>query len=470
MRATYFLDSRFFMGIANVSFVVVLVQGLASDLTGTPFPLMLYTIMYFITALAVGFASFLLMTTKGERSGLGELTGFLANPPARFLLFVAVSVGWMISAIAFHPWKVYQIQTFDGTAFFYSYQGWYLLSSLGFLSTFLLIPVATSYLQSTRMSDPAASKSIRVISLSWGSFGVVALFQEIASGSLAPIEQSVATLSNSFLFILIAFAVREPTILSRIMNEGNSTSDAERSIRANGPIGIVASASIDAKTGDLATQQGLFSSLLRMRHEDTAGMRLLLEYDPSASYERIVEKFAREFAINLEPVAVFTSVGSPVHKLLRGQRGVKLFSFSTKTSTPSRQSETEILLPERDSSLLLDAVDKLLQAHNGQSVGLVFDVFTDLVLFKGFEKAYGVMSSVAEMADSQSATTLVLVNTTALEGRALNGVRGLFTANLSYDSEGLRVVRAHGGVSAKAGVTTGLSIEEGNDAAAGVKA
>ena len=469
MRATYFLDSRFFMVIANVSFVVVLVQALDSDVTGTPFPLMLYTIMYFITALAVGFASFLLMSTKEERSGLGELTGFLVKPPARFLLFVAVSLGWMVSTVAFQPWKVFQVQTFDGTAFFYSYEGWYLLSSLGFLSTFLLIPVATSYLQSTRISDPSASKSIRVISLSWGSFGVVALFQEVASGSLAPIAQSVATLSNSLLFILIAFAVREPTILSRIMNEGNSTPEVDRSIQGNRPMGLAASANIDAKTGDLTTQQGLFSTLLRMRHEDIAGKRLLLEYDPSASYERIVEKFAREFATNLEPVAVFTSIGSPVHRLLRGQRGVKLFSFSTKTSTPSRQSETEILLPERDSSLLLDAVDKLLQAHNGQDVGLAFDVFTDLILFKSFEKAYAVMSSVAEMADSQSATTLVLVNRTALDGRALSGVRGLFTAHLSYDSEGLRVVRTHGVGSARAGVTTAGSVEEGNAVANGVE-
>ncbi len=470
MRATYFLDSRFFMGIANVAFVVVLGQSLVSDFSGTPLSLVLYTIMIFVTALAVGFASFLLMSTKGKRSGLGELPRFLVKPPARFLLFAAVALGWMVSGITLQPWKGYQVQTFDGTAFFYSYESWYLLSSLGFLLAFLLIPVATSYLQSTRISDPAASKSIRVISLSWASFGVVAFIQEVAAGSIAPIEQSVATLSNSLLFILIAIAVKEPTILSRIMNEGNSALEVGRPPTwAKGRIGAATSASQGAKTADLATQQGLFSTLLRMRHEDIKGMRLLLEFDPSASYERIVEKFAREFASNLEPVAVFTSIGSPVHRLLRGRRDVKLFSFSTKTSTPSRQSETEILLPERDASLLLDAVDKLLQAHNGREVGLAFDVFTDLVLFKGFEKAYGVMSSVAEMAESQSATILVLVNSTALEGRALSGVRGLFTSHLSYDAEGLRVVRTHRGISARAGGTTGASIEDENSMASGVK-
>lgn len=470
MRATYFLDSRFFMGIANVAFVIMLVQDFAADLTSTPFSPVLYVSMICVTAVSVGFASFLLKSTRVESSGLGELPKFLVKPPYRFLVFVAVAIGWLVSGITLQPWKVYQVQTFDGTAYFYSYESWYLLCGLAFLSAFLLIPVATSYRQSTRISDPTASKSIRIISLSWASFGVVALLQEVAAGSIAPLEQSFATLSNSLLFILIAFAIREPTILSRIMNEGNSAFEtASSSAPGKGLVGSTTSKRVDAKPVDPTGQLGLFSALLHMRHEDLMGKRLLLEYDPSASYERIVEKFAREFAANLEQVAVFTSIGSPVHRLLRGQRDIKLFSFSTKTSTPSRQSETEILLPERDASLLLDAVDKLLQARNGQEVGLAFDVFTDLVLSKGFEKAYGVISSVAEMVDSQSATTLVLVNSAALEGRALSGVRGLFTSHLSYDSGGLRVVRALGRVSARAGGATGPPLDDGNSVSSGVK-
>ena len=443
-------------------------QGLASDLSGTPFPWAPYTVLIFLTAVSVGFASFLLKSNSGVSPGLGGLAKLLSKPPAKFLVFVAIALVWMVSGLALQPWRVHQVQTFDGITYFYSYESWYLLSSLAFLLVFLLIPVATSYVQSTRIGDPTASKSVRMISLSWASFGVVALFEEVASGSLAPVEQGIAALANGLLFILIAFAVREPTILSRIMSIGGLGSGTARPLTSSKiRAGSTRSFALDSKPVDLA-RKSLFSTMLRMRHEEIVGKRLLLEYDPSASYERVVEKFAGEFVANLEPVAVFTSIGSPVHRVLRGQRDVKLFSFSTNTSTPSRQSETEILLPERDASLLLDAVDKLLQAHHGQEVGIAFDVFTDLVLFKGFEKAYAIISSVAEMADAQSATTLVLVNSTALEGRALNAVRGLFTAYLSYGFEGLRVVRAFGGIPARTNGTDGGSIEDGT-AASGVE-
>jgi len=118
-----------------------------------------------------------------------------------------------------------------------------------------------------------------------------------------------------------------------------------------------------------------------------------------------------------------------------------MFTFSTKTSTPSKVSDEHVLLPERDTSLLLDAVDKLLQANHGRLVGMVFDVFTDLILFQGFEKGYGVLSSVVEMSESESASILVLINLTALDERSLNGIRGLFRSQAKYDMNGFRVVR-----------------------------
>ena len=73
---------------------------------------------------------------------------------------------------------------------------------------------------------------------------------------------------------------------------------------------------------------------------------------------------------------------------------------------------------------------------------MVFDVFTDLILFQGFEKGYGVLSSVVEMSESESASTLVLINFTALDERSLNGIRGLFRSQAKYDLGGFRVVRS----------------------------
>ncbi len=197
----------------------------------------------------------------------------------------------------------------------------------------------------------------------------------------------------------------------------------------------------NARLVDLAGHQDSFADLLGLKHESVLGARILLEYDPSSNYEQAIQKFATEFQANVEPVAVFTSVGSTVHRQLQKQHDLRLFSFSTKTSTPTKMSDQEVLLPERDSSLLLDAVDKLLQTHHGRRIGLAFDVFTDLIIFQGFEKAYGALSSIVEMAESQIATTLVLVNHTALDERALNGVRGLFRSQLKYGKDGVELSR-----------------------------
>jgi hypothetical protein len=45
------------------------------------------------------------------------------------------------------------------------------------------------------------------------------------------------------------------------------------------------------------------------------------------------------------------------------------------------------------------------------------------------------------MSESESASTLVLINYAALDERSLNGIRGLFRSQAKYDMEGFRIVR-----------------------------
>jgi len=423
--------------------------------------------------------------------------------------------------------------------------------------------------------EKTASLSIKIISMCWATFGVSLFFQIAAGGFLLPESQSIGFVADSLLFVLIAFALREPTIMARIITAGetvsqvvsshsevdaivlyNTESDRRKLVetfvkdglstgqdvvcrvtksevpfyravlkssdlpdvspsrrvtilpiefapalssnvydqsdlsrnrrelvdlddlsleRTQEIVGSV-TASDDAfgrerigriwamnvegaqagildlltarnprsRVIDLARQQDTFSNLLGLKHHGILGTRLLLEYEPTSNYEEVVQKFVREFQANVESVAIFTNAGSPVYREFSEQRNIRLFSFSTKTSTPSRISNEQVLLPERDTSLLLDAVDKLLQAHTGRRIGIIFEVFTSLIISLGFEKAYGVISSVVEMAESELATILVLVNSEALETRALSGIRGLFQSQLFFNSSGLKAVRLAG--------------------------
>jgi hypothetical protein len=445
------------------------------------------------------------------------------------------------------------------------------------LVCFVSLPVLSFFHQSKTVQDRKASLSMKIISLCWACFGVLTLFQIAAGGLFLPASESLGSVADSLLFVLIAFALREPTILGRIVTSGETVSRAvysnpsidtivlyntesdrrnlvetfvkdglatgqdvvcrvtkaevpfyrailngsgllssppgEHSVtiqsietvpssEANSPlpssvsgerrelvdldeldldrseniidritipdstprsrhVGRIWALNVEgahagildllqrvnptARVIDLAMQQDTFSRIFNMKHQDILGNRLLLEYEPTSEYEEIVQKFVREFQANVEAVAIFTSAGSPIYRQFRDQRNIRLFSFSTKTSSPARLSDEQVLLPERDTSLLLDAVDKLLQALSKKRIGIVFDVFTDIILSQGFEKAYGVLSSVVEMTESEDASILVLINYGALEPRVLGAVQGLFRSQLRFNFEGLKPIKLQGG-------------------------
>jgi hypothetical protein len=510
---------------------------------------------------------------SGGKGGFTEFTTFLKRLPRALLAFLFISIGWATATLVERPFAVNNLMTNGESIYYFSYDSWYLAVSSLLLASFIGLPVLAFYRQSRRVQDPKASSSIRLISICWACFGLTTLFQQAFSGAFASLVKSFSIVADGALFVLVSFALREPTILSRIVTGGetifqavsssteedtvvlyNTGSDRKRLVERfvedglatgqemvfyaiksevpfyrailkgattdhlrqknsqmmiqsidfgssealsdlppgfhrakrelvdlgelsldqcnliiskvksldslpgprrrpriwalnveeaqSGTLEALREANPKARVRDLALQQDSFSRLLNSKHQALSRSRILLEYDPTSNYEDAVQKFAREFQANVEPIAIFTSMGSPTFRQFRGQHNLRLFTFSTKTSTPSKISEEHVLLPERDTSLLLDAVDKLLQANHGRLVGMVFDVFTDLILFQGFEKGYGVLSSVVEMSESESASTLVLINFTVLDERSLNGIRGLFRSQAKYDLGGFRMVRS----------------------------
>ena len=559
---------------ANVGFLLFLADATVSDLVNKPPNPYLDTIFLFGTALSIGFASYLLMLSKGK-AGFGELAKFLERPPRDLILFFVIDMIWVVSAVVWQPFAVNTLVANGESIYYFSYQNWFLVISAALLTAFIALPVLSFYKQSKTVQDPKASSSIRLISLCWASFGLITLFQEAVTGVYAGFVKGFVSLADGVLFVLVSFALREPTLLSRIVTGGetifravtssaaedmvvlyNTESDRRRLVERflddgistgqelvfyamksevplykailkgitpqrsrrkdpqiliqsidfgagesikdleflpgvhrakrelvdlgglsldqcrliaskvktldgipgptrrpriwalnveeaqSGSLEVLRQANPGARVLPLAFQQDSFSKLLNTKHQSLSKNRILLEYDPTSNYEDAVQKFAREFQANVEPIAIFTSMGSPTYRQFRGQHNLRMFTFSTKTSTPSKVSEEHVLLPERDTSLLLDAVDKLLQANQGRLVGMVFDVFTDLILFQGFEKGYGVLSSVVEMSESESASSLVLINFTALDERSLNGIRGLFRVQVKYDNDGFKVLRS----------------------------
>src|SRR5256712_4841623 len=88
------------------------------------------------------------------------------------------------------------------------------------------MPVLSFFHQSKTVQDKKASLSMKIISLCWACFGVLTLFQVAAGGLFLPTSQSIGSVADSLLFMLIAFALREPTILGRIVTSGETVSQA----------------------------------------------------------------------------------------------------------------------------------------------------------------------------------------------------------------------------------------------------
>ncbi len=579
------------MGLANVGFIILLLDTTVSDVTESPSSQVISFSMISVMTISIGVASYLLGSSSDRnRGGVKEFAEFLQRPPPAFVAYMIVIASWTLCTLLVQPWTLNQVITVTGNlVYFYSYPIWYVIASAVLLVSFILLPVMSFYQRAQIVADKRASASMKILSVSWGLFGIIT-FQSGFLEAFLPLAQSVGLIADSFLFVLISFALREPTILGRIITAGetvnqavysgldadtivlyNTESDRRKLIEtvvndglatgqdvichvtkaevpfyravlkgsgivtpsrdgrqviiqpietqqsidpptipldvsrirrelvdldeldsehakeviarvsapdsfrysegsgriwalnvdgAAGVLGILTEKNPSSRVIDLARQQDSFSSLLSLRHQNLLGNRLLLEFEPTSNYEEIVQKFVREFQANVEPVAIFTSMGSPIYRQFRDQRNIRLFSFSAKTSTPVKLSDEQVLLPERDTSLLLDAVDKLLLTHYGQRMGVVFDVFTDLILSQSFEKAYGVISSVVEMSESEFSSILVLVNCTALEERALNGLRGLFRSEARIDAFGFRTIRLHGSeLQQKAGVEELTSAE-----------
>jgi len=189
------------------------------------------------------------------------------------------------------------------------------------------------------------------------------------------------------------------------------------------------------------TQQHAFSKTLGLNHQQMVGRNILLEFDPASKYEKTMQDFAAEALANAEPTIVFTRMGSAIHSSMREQKAVKFFLFTQQVSVPKGLSDNEILLPSKDTSLMLDVLDKTWKAHPEGNINMVFDSLSDLVLTVGFEKTYRFMRYATEILTSPRNTVVFLLNQTAHDLKVASSLKGLFDDQISLGKEGIQTVK-----------------------------
>src|SRR5437870_10048755 len=107
-KKTYFLDSVFFIIAANVGFILFLSDITFSDLINRPPNPYLDTIFIAMTAISIGFASYLLKESGGK-GGFTEFTTFLKMLPRPLLAYLLISLDWASATLISRPFTVHNL-------------------------------------------------------------------------------------------------------------------------------------------------------------------------------------------------------------------------------------------------------------------------------------------------------------------------------------------------------------------------
>jgi len=167
----------------------------------------------------------------------------------------------------------------------------------------------------------------------------------------------------------------------------------------------------------------------------------LLEADPSVNYERAVKDFAAEMSSAGRLVFAFTSRGSPVYMLLHEVPGVRFFVLSDSSYPKPSGASLEVMVPRNDHSVLLNVMDEAVSRSPEKPKAIVFDNISSLILDSGFQDTYKFLRQANEILSRGNVVSVFLVLAKAHDEKVMNVIKNLYSAQLAYDSMGLRVTK-----------------------------
>ncbi len=183
-------------------------------------------------------------------------------------------------------------------------------------------------------------------------------------------------------------------------------------------------------TMDLSGSLDNFSRTVGLSHSEIAGKKILLEYEPLSDYDRILKSLLAESSSNFERAVLFTRRDSPIISFVQDEPGLKMFILTSRVSYPKVEEENRVLLPAYDSSLLLDALNKTIEAYAGASYTIVFDNISHYVFTIGPDRTLALVRQALELMISDKITAVFLLNSGAHDPRTISGFENLFDVEL----------------------------------------
>ena len=182
--------------------------------------------------------------------------------------------------------------------------------------------------------------------------------------------------------------------------------------------------SVEVKHWLMQARASKFSKQLGLDHSKLKGRKILFEIDPRADYERPVRDFIIEAAFYEETTIVITQKGSAVRHVLEDDENIRFIDLDRLTSFSAILN----MHPDGPISLVFDSItDFILSQHNS----------TETVSQMGYKFAQNALKVLNE----NRITTIFLLNNAAHDPHDLASLRGLFSNQASYDSQGVTIVK-----------------------------
>ncbi len=295
---------------------------------------------------------------------------------------------------------------------------------------------STIFVSARRKSNLVnVKRALLLLPLAWIGIGIdLLVFNSFSSSSVAPIADFDI---SPFGYFIAAFGLaatstifRRASLLAGFFESRKEEPDLVENGLSNSPL-----------PQSKSSVEGQFSKKLGLKEGEFAGRKFLLEVDSSTSYEKIVNDFANELLTKDYSVFVFTARGSPIYNALRTSQARFYLLSSTVSYTTVSNVPTEVLVPQNDPAVLLDALQKTLETDPISPIGLVFDNISDFILTLRLETTYKFLKKMLEAVDSDRVTAIFLMTSGAHEVKETSLIKSLFANQLKFGARGFETTR-----------------------------
>ena len=184
-----------------------------------------------------------------------------------------------------------------------------------------------------------------------------------------------------------------------------------------------------------------FSSLVDLDHQRIRGSIILLEYETSSDYDRVVDKFLAEGISNAELCVLFTTKSSKLYRAIKGKRMIKIVAASSLISVPDELPDGEMQIPDKELGLVAAVLSDFIDNSKNSGASFVFDSITELIRGERWEQVYSGIKQLIDLLSVPNATALFLANINTMEPRFLGALHGAFALQLRLDNQGLKAVK-----------------------------